>query len=461
VAPSLEAGTLVPHGAVLGDRLFVFAEALSAKTAWALFAIRPDTTAPAPVLRPLDFSPGTPANRDRVAIAWDEPADPSRIASYRYTWTLDDGEGKVTVLAGGSQRLVLDASTDGDWRLTVWAVDRAGNTTVAPATVTFVRDATPPAPVTMFLQPAPRLDGYQPTNDFTISWVPPPGDLIARYEVSAPLKADGGRLVRQPESLRAENVDDGEYIVTVAAVRPGRQCRTRSLDQPAPGSLPAGDVRCACRFERGPGREPRPAARWPRVQGWRLDAGGLPRRRREASVHLHAQAFRWAVRGRERSAHPGDLLGADFDSGQYRVGVRHAVRGVRFADRPIDFQAPGTVKIGDFRFRWVPRWAAARSSRYHLPFVALLIGLSAGLVALLLVVSSRSLVVTAREGTVLKAEVQALLEGRPALITVEETERRLKALRRRGIGLRVKFSFLVSMLAVIIVAGVSLRWASG
>ncbi|NTV80924.1 MAG: hypothetical protein HGA24_05830, partial [Candidatus Aminicenantes bacterium] len=54
-------------------RLFVFSEVLSAKNAWALYAIRPDTTAPAPVLRPLDFPPNTPANRDRVAVAWDEP----------------------------------------------------------------------------------------------------------------------------------------------------------------------------------------------------------------------------------------------------------------------------------------------------------------------------------------------------------------------------------------------------
>ena len=109
------------------------------------------------------------------------------------------------------------------------------------------------------------------------------------------------------------------------------------------------------------------------------------------------------------------------------------MRGVRFAAQTIDFQAPGTVKIGDFSFRWAPRWAAARSSRYHVPFVVLLIGLSAGLVAVLLVVSSRSLVATAREGAVLKAEVQALLEGRPALITVEETERKLKALRSAGV----------------------------
>ena len=38
----------------------------------------------------------------------------------------------------------------GSLSLWVEAVDRAGNSTVTPATVTFVRDATPPAAVTMF-----------------------------------------------------------------------------------------------------------------------------------------------------------------------------------------------------------------------------------------------------------------------------------------------------------------------
>jgi serine phosphatase RsbU (regulator of sigma subunit) len=455
IAPSLDAGTLVPHGAVLNGRLFVFSEVLSAKNPWALYAIRPDTSAQAPALRPLDFSPGVPANRDRVTVDWSEPDDPSHIAAYQYTWGRDGTEAKRAVLAAATRELVLDAPTDGDWTLTVKSVDGAGNVSAIPAAITFVRDATPPAKVTMFLQPAPQLDGYQPSNDFTISWVSPPGDLIARYDVSAPLPSDGGRLVRQAETLQAENVDDGEYTVTVSAVD-----QAGNVGQPAALSLRLNRYRPVTYIARVDERKEsgenlvlqlvgRGFSMGGTVQEVYLDRDGLP----PYDYTLTRTERKFAVPDDRHIV--GITLGAEYDTADYLVGIRHPVRGVHFAAQPVAFQAPGTVKIGDFSFRWAPRWAAARSSRYHVPFVTLLIVLSAALVAVLLVVSSRSLVATAREGAVLKAEVQALLEGQPPLITVEENARKLKAMRRRGIGLRLKFSFLVSVLAILIVVGVT------
>ena len=151
----------------------------------------------------------------------------------------------------------------------------------------------------------------------------------------------------------------------------------------------------------------------------------------------------------------GVTLGSEIDSGMYRVGVRHPIRQIRFARDPVDFSAPGTIKIGDFRFRWAPRWAASRASRFHVPFVILLGVLGAGLIALVLTLSTRRLVSVTREGAMLRAEVLALLEGRPPLLAAEDRARKIRALERRGIGLAVKFSLLVSLLAIVIVAGVS------
>ncbi|MCX7030459.1 MAG: SpoIIE family protein phosphatase [Spirochaetes bacterium] len=456
VAPSLDAGTFVSHGTVLDDRLFVFAEVLSAKNAWALYAIRPDTSAPAPALRPLDFSPGTPANRDSVAVSWSEPEDPSRITSYRYTWGLDGSEAKPVELRGASQQLALDAPTDGAWTLAVWSTDRAGNTTRDPARVTFIRDATPPKAVTLFLQPAPLLDGYQPSNDFAISWTGPADDRIARYEVSAPLPTDGGLLVRQADSLRAENVDDGEYTVKVSAVD-----LAGNVGPPASITLRLNRYRPVTYIARVDERKDSGDNLVLQLVGRGFSASGivrevyLDRDRLPPYEHTLKQAAGQFAVPNDRHI-TGITLGSDYDTADYFVGVLNPTRGgVLFATKAVAFQAPGTVKIGDFSFRWAPRWAAARTSRLHVPFVVLLVVLSAGLIAVLLVVSSRRLVATAREGAVLKAEVLALLEGRPALITVEETERKIKELHRRGIGLRLKFSMLVSVLVIIIVAGVA------
>jgi serine phosphatase RsbU (regulator of sigma subunit) len=456
IAPSLDAGTFVSHGTVLDDRLFVFAEVLSAKNAWALYAIRPDTSAPAPALRPLDFSPGTPANRDSVAVSWSEPEDPSRIAGYRYTWGLDGSAGQPVTITGATQRLALDAPTDGAWTLSVWSTDRAGNTTREPARVTFIRDATPPAAVTLFLDPLPQPDGYQPSNDFTVFWIAPAGDPDARYEVSARLPADGGEVVQQARSLQAKNVDDGEYTVKVSAVD-----LAGNVGPPASITFRLNRYRTVTYITRVDDRKDSGDNLVLQLVGKGFTAGGavrevyLDRDRLPPYEHVLTKAAgQYAVPDDRHIT--GITLGSDYDTADYYVGVLNPTRGgALFATKAVAFRAPGTVKIGDFSFRWAPRWAAARTSRLYVPFRALLVVLSAGLIAVLLVVSSRRLVATAREGAMLKAEVLALLEGRPALITVEETERKIKALQRRGIGLSLKFSFLVSVLVTLIVAGVA------
>jgi serine phosphatase RsbU (regulator of sigma subunit) len=457
----LDKAMLLPHGAVLKGRLYVFAETLSGTNTWELYAIRPDTSAPSPALKPLDFAPGSVANRSRIGVSWDEPADPSRIAGYRYTWGVGGAAGSAIDLEGTSQRITLDAPEDGSWTLSVWSLDRAGNVSREPARITYLRDATPPAAVTMFIQPAPLPDGYQPTNDFTVSWSPPEGDRIARYEVSAPIPVGGGNLRQQERSLVVENADDtgpnGEWIVTVSAV------------DMAGNVGPASSI--SIRLNRY-----QPVTRISSVETatdpaenlvLRLAGRGFMLRGAVTEVYLDrdekapyditlardAQQF---VVTDDRHIQ-GITLSASYDSGTYFVGVRDPVpvRGVHWWPRSFEFQAPGTVKIGDFSFRWAPRWAAARSSRLHVPFVALLAATCAGLVAVLFVVSSRRIVATAREGATLKAEVVALLEGRPPLLTVEETERKVRELRRRGIGLRLKFSLLVSVLAILIVGGIA------
>ena len=126
IAPSLASTALVPHGAVLHDRLYVFAEMLRGENTWSLYAIRPDTSAAAPALKPMDFVPGAPTSRGRVGIRWDEPSDASRIAGYRYTWSLEGGPAEPAQVVGASQQLGLDATEDGVWTLSVWSIDRAG-----------------------------------------------------------------------------------------------------------------------------------------------------------------------------------------------------------------------------------------------------------------------------------------------------------------------------------------------
>jgi hypothetical protein len=452
LAPSLDTAGLVPHGGILDDRLYAFAEVLTPKNEWALYAIRPDTSAPSPSLKPVDFIPGAPTNRSRVGVRWDEPVDASRIAGYQYAWSLEGRPAAPVEIVGASQQLALDAGDDGAWTLSVWSVDRAGNTSRQPATVTFRRDTTPPAVVTLLLDPAPGLDGYQPTNDFTINYVEPPGDTISRFEVTRNLPAGGGRVDYLAQGIRAENVDDGEHAVTVQAVdqagnagppstivlRLNRYVPVTRIASVAESVDPDGNLVL-------------------RLAGRGFTAGGTVSEvilrsddREPHDIVLRLVEHRFAVPDDRHLT--GITLGSEIDSGLYRVGVRHPRRGVAWAPGAIDFSAPGTIKLGDFSFRWAPRWAAARSSRFHVPFVAMLLALAAGLLAVIFVFTTRRVALLAREGAGLQAEVHALLEGRPSPLLIEDTDRKIRALRRRGLGLRLKFSLLTSVLATVIVA---------
>ncbi len=132
VATTLPTSSLLSHGALLKDRLFVFAEALSGAGAWSLYVVRPDTSVAAPTLKPLDFSPATPANRTRVGVKWDEPADASRVSGYRYAWASDGAEVAAADLQGPSQQITLDAPEDGIVDA-LGVVDRSCGEHVAPA----------------------------------------------------------------------------------------------------------------------------------------------------------------------------------------------------------------------------------------------------------------------------------------------------------------------------------------
>ena len=452
IAPSLETTDLVPHGAVLRDRLYVFAEALSSRSAWTLYAIRPDTSAMAPALKPMDFVPGAPTSRGRVGIRWDEPADASRIAGYRYTWSLEGRPAEPVQIAGASQQLGLDASEDGTWTLSVWSIDRAGNASHEPARVTYRRDTLPPDAVTLLLDPPPGLDGFQPANDFTIAYGEPPGDTIMRYDVTETLPAGGGHVDYLARSLRAVNVDDGEHAVTVRAVD-----LAGNVGPPSTIVLRLNRYQPVTRIGRVEETTDPDGNLVLRLVGIGFTVGGTV-----SEVYLDSDGhepydvvFRLSDR---RFAVPDDrhvtglTLGSEIDSGIYRLGVRHPHRGTAWAPGQVDFSAPGTIKVGDYRFRWAPRWAAARSSRLHVPFVVLVVVLCAGLLAVLFLFTTRRVAAVTREGAMLQGEVRALIEGRPSPLSIEDAELKIRALRRRGVGLRLKFSLLVSVLATIIVA---------
>ncbi|HTO22540.1 MAG TPA: SpoIIE family protein phosphatase, partial [Spirochaetia bacterium] len=145
------------------------------------------------------------------------------------------------------------------------------------------------------------------------------------------------------------------------------------------------------------------------------------------------------------------------DPGEYRVGllqVRPSGETVLyFAPVRFSFEPAGTVKIGNFQVL-LPTWVAGPSPQYLFSFNALVVLLVVALLAAIGILTFRKVISLAQEGAAVRAEVLALLEGRPNP-RWEERKRRMQELKRRGIGLRLKFTLLMAVLATIIVLIVS------
>ena len=150
----------------------------------------------------------------------------------------------------------------------------------------------------------------------------------------------------------------------------------------------------------------------------------------------------------------GILLDQNRDSGSYRVGLLqdrpNGAQVIYFTPSAvIDFASPGTVKIGNFQVP-LPRWILGPSSAFVLSFDSLIVVLIVALLCVLMVLAIRKIAALAQEGAAVRAEVMALLEGRPN-VRWEERKKRMQALKRRGIGLRLKFTLLMVILVIMIV----------
>ena len=151
----------------------------------------------------------------------------------------------------------------------------------------------------------------------------------------------------------------------------------------------------------------------------------------------------------------GLVLDNTFGSGTYRVGLVQPPAAPWFwQGGSIAFESPGTVHFGTLAVK-VPRWLAGSSPRYDVSFNSLLVVMIVAMLAVLLVFSIRRMAALAQEGALLRSEITALIEGRPAAGWAERN-RVMQQLKRRGVSLRVKFTLLMVVLVTIIVLIVSI-----
>jgi hypothetical protein len=492
-----------PHAAVLAGSLFVFWESQTGTGVASLVQLRPLTSVGAPVVKvivPSPFTPGTPMPLGSATVGWSEPQppDPSGIREYQYSWSYDDGTGPVekekrtiSALAAGTKLLstqIMDR--DGTWRFSIIAVDLAGNVTKAPATVSFIRDATPPAPVrfevldangTQILAAPPALPEDRAanshtvdTNTLTLRWIPagdkdivgytyniqPGWTSLDEYRASkVAILAPPARVVTTATELKFSNRDNGTFAVTVQA-----RDRAGNFSAPSTIAVSLSNYLQVTRVDAVTRKlDPQLGTMALTILGRGFTDNGTTRK-----IYLDRDGKApWdmefvpsaAVKVTDRVI-TGIVLDDTKESGAYRIALLQQ-RGTSEAlyvsnAAMVDFASPGTVKIGDFSLL-LPRWIRGTRPQYALSFDALIVALVVALLIVLAVLATRKIASLAMEGAHLRAEVLALLEGKPTpgWKAREERNRRMQDLKKKGAGLRLKFTLLMVVLVTMVVLIVS------
>jgi len=448
----------------VGDELYLAWQDMGERPR-GIFVVGPDRTARAPALKPLNFRSGVPARQDGVLISWDQPEDSSGIAGYSTLWTRDAGRippETIGALSNASAATEF-ADADGSWYFSIRAMDRAGNWS-PPSRIEFVRDTSPPPPPTI-ASLATDEKGFLASNTFSLAWTDPEGSDATGYTYALiPVPRGGMPPDTAPASFpsrslgpasRADyrNIDDGEWLFELAAVD-----SVGNISRPARIALRTDKFVPYTAIDYAESRQDESGRLSLSIYGRGFATQGYARR-----VIIDADGKQPWDRVFELSKGEygvkGDRLISGvstegLDEGKYRVGVDHERRGLFLSGPILSVLAGGTVKYGDYAARPGPGfWKSATGPvRILSPYLAPLAAFLA-LCGALVYVFGRRLANAVADGQSLRLEIQALFQG--GTMPAKERTKRLQRMKKRGAGLRLKFSLFVIILVVLIVLMVS------
>lgn len=459
--------SVYPDSATFKGRLHVFWYHRDENTFTAparVVYLEPDQRAAPPTLAAVNYDPTARSRLSTPTVSWRPAPDASGVAGYSLTWGRDPRAQVPTVaqFSRSTTRTSLQADEDGPWYARLRTLDNAGNWS-PPATISFYRDTTPP-PRVSFVPPSVDEDGYLASNTFVLQWRPPEDDVIGGYsyefaylgpetgdvEPEAALAVEPPRQITTTEtSISRQNNDDGLWALAVRAVDSvGNVGEASTLILRLNKYVPS-------------------------TQIWTIAANQDPLDRYNIEVVGRGFAENGVIRtlyvDRDRRAPydyvytmgagdfmvsgNGNIEGPILDNlatGEYYIGVLHPERGVYFEPQLLSIERNGTIKYGDFTVRSLPDYIYSPPTYGSLSSVSLLAWVVIALLFGVAFFSGTRVVAIAREGRYLTLEARALIQGGapPALGYGERTEK----MKRRGVGLRLKFTFFVVIVVVAIVS---------
>ena len=456
--------------------------------------LAPDKSAPEPGIRPLNFTAQGKGRTDTVRVDIAIPEDSSGIAGYSYVWAREPDASVPEYIQRlpNDTKLEFTADEDGPWYLGVRVLDYAGNWS-EPRFVQYQRDTDPPVPPVV-VPPESDEAGYLSSNTFTLEWAPAEDDDIAGYTWSLDYVASAAELNALARDVQSDSVEDGKAIP--ARLDLASLFRDRfTLTRPRPEVLTTEPQVSFSNRDNGlyavsvsaidsVGNVGEPVVTYialnkyiPYTTITRVDS--LVDELGQMSLSILGRGFTeegsvdrlyldrdgiapWDITlsrndGGYRIVHDRLIAGitvSSLEEGTYRVILDHPARG-RYTSAPlVSVTSYGTVKLGDFRYTFVPDWTPARPEQRFGITPAMILMISVMIFALLvLIVSAIGISSTARDSLTIHRDVRALITG-DAMSS--EKKKKLIVLQRKGIGLRFKLAFFTTTLVISVVLLVSI-----
>ena len=424
----------------------------------------PDIHVAPPGVRGVNFTGGETVSRDNFTIAWNEPRDSSGIAGYNYIFSREKNEQPERRLSHfRDEQLSVTESLqeDGTWYFHLIAQDYAGNWSDI-SSLLIQRDTTPPD-TPEFVIPETDSAGFLLSNTRTIKWIASPQEDTAGYTYTYTLLDSSGRAV-DPEKVRPSippqriltrtpqssfyNRDNGTWMLSVAAVdQVGNISEPASLIFRLNKYIPVTLINAIEAEQDEVGRSVLT------IRGRGFTADGQIERiildRDAAPPYDYVYTFdggSYTISGNRLIE---DFIVEDIDEGHYGIGLDHSRRGIKWSEQSLYFEPSGVVKFGDFTYVPPSKFRLFAHEYFGLSVNALVTILILTGLAIALVVTIFMLRGVLAENARIQKDIETIASGR--FLTGPEYRKRIVEMKRKGLGLRIKFVLLITVLILIVV----------
>ncbi|MGL1891734.1 MAG: SpoIIE family protein phosphatase [Spirochaetaceae bacterium] len=408
-------------------------------------------------------------NKISVRFTWTKPKDSSGIKGYYYSWFKKDStiNFEKRVLSNVTRSEFLNTDTDGEYIFSIYAEDNAGNLSESRKYV-YTFDITPPDNI-KFPEIKSDEKGFLISNSESLLWDSFDDDVVGfshtltylgfsyeqdTFDISKTKKSNN---YTPTQSYSFNNIDDGYYALTVQAKDiAGNIGNPEAIIFKLNKYIPVTYISFINYSQNKNGElittiHGRGFKSGGDVTTVILDKDGVEPY--DYTFKYDSEVFNVVTDRRIEGPNLDEIEG-----GVYRVGIIHPIRGTFFSNPIIKVESTGTIKFGDFTEGYEEVWQRVKPKSISISFELVIFILAITIAILVFIITLIRLILISRESKRLVHDAKALAHGTPFL--KEKDILRIRNMKKKGIGLQVKFTVAIIALIVGVIALISLPLAS-